>query len=93
MKKKYETVLELDKKIVYEMGTSLTHHIIMDAFSIEHIFHFGEKAGIINILNYTTIIKRFRKALDSLWLEGKCDRLKDGRGYSYDFTKSLGNEY
>ena len=87
------SVLESDKRIVYEMATTLVYHTIMDAFSIENIFRFGEKAGIINKLNYMTVINRLRKALESLWQDGRCERFKYGRGYSYDFTKSLGNGY
>lgn len=87
------SILESDKRIVYEMATTLAYHTIMDAFSIENIFRFGENAEIINKLNYMTVINRLRKALESLWQDGRCERFKYGRGYSYNFTKSLGNGY
>lgn len=85
------SILESDKRIVYEMATTLVHHTVMDAFSIGNIFQFGENSEIINKLNYMTVINRLRKALDSLWKDGRCERFKYGKGYSYDFTKSLGN--
>ena len=87
------SILESDKRIVYEMATTLAYHTIMDAFSIENIFRFGENAEIINKLNYMTVINRLRKALESLWQDDRCKRFKYGKGYSYDFTKSLGNGY
>ena len=40
-----------------------------------------------------TVINRLRKALESLWKDSRCERFKYGRGYSYNFTKSLGNGY
>ena len=87
------SILESDKRIVYQMATTLAYHTIMDAYSIENIFRFGETAEIINKLNYMTVINRLRKALESLWQDDRCERFKDGRGYSYNFTKSLGNGY
>ena len=84
-----KNVLNSDKEIVYKIATTSTYHTHMDAYSIENIFKFGINAGIINTLNYGTVINRLRKALESLWLDGKCDKLKDGNGYVYDFTKSL----
>ncbi len=87
------SILESDKIIVYEMGTTMTHYTIMSAYEYGTIHDFGEKAGIINTLNYMTVINRLRKALENLWLDDKCERFKYGRGYSYNFTKSLGNGY
>jgi hypothetical protein len=87
------SILESDKRIVYEMGTTTTHYTIMSAYEYGTIHDFGEKAGIINTLNYMSVINRLRKALESLWLDGRCERFKYGRGYSYNFTKSLGNGY
>jgi hypothetical protein len=87
------SILESDKRIVYEMGTTSTSYTIMSAYEYGTIHDFGEKAGIINTLNYMSVINRLRKALESLWFEGKCERFKYGRGYSYNFTKSLGNGY
>ena len=87
------SIIESDKRIVSEMGTTTTHHTIMSSYEYGTIHDFGEKACIINTLNYMTVINRLRKALESLWIDGKCERFKYGRGYSYNFTRSLGNGY
>lgn len=90
---KKKSVLENDKKIVYEMGTTTTGYTLMSAYEYGTIHDFGEKAGIINKLNYLTVIKRLRKALESLWLDGKCERMNIYKGYTYNFTKSLGKSF
>ena len=87
------SVLESDKRIVYEMGTTIGKYTLMSAYEYVIICDFGEKVGIINTHNYMTVINRLRKALLSLYLDGRCDRLKCYRGYTYDFTKSLGKVY
>ena len=87
------SVLESDKRIVYKMGTTMANYTLMSAYEYGTIHDFGEKAGIINTRNYMTVINRLRKALESLWLDGRCERMKYYRGYTYDFTKSLGNDY
>jgi hypothetical protein len=87
------TSLDLDKKAVYEMGTKSASYTIMSSYEYGTIHDFGEKVGIINSRNYMTVINRLRKALDSLWMDGRCERFKSGRGYSYSFTKSLGIDY
>lgn|SRR5690554_1514475 len=87
------SVLESDKRIVYEMGTTMAEYTLMTAYDYGTIHDFGERAGIINTLKYMTIINRLRKALESLWLDGRCERMKAYRGYTYNFTKSLGNDY
>jgi hypothetical protein len=87
------SVLETDKRIVYEMGTTMASYTLMSAYEYGTIHDFGEKAGIINTHNYITVINRLRKALESLWLDGKCERMKYYKGYTYNFTKSLGNSY
>lgn len=87
------SVLESDKRIVYEMGTTMANYTLMSAYEYGTIHDFGEKAGIINTRNYMTVINRLRKALESLWLDGRCERMKYHKGYTYNFTKSLGNGY
>ena len=83
------SVLESDKRIVYEMGTTMANYTLMSAYEYGTIHDFGEKAGIINTRNYMTVINRLRKALESLWLDGRCERMKYYRGYTYDFTMEL----
>lgn len=90
---KKKSILENDKKIVYEMGTTMTGYTLMSAYEYGTIHDFGEKAGIINKLNYMTVIKRLRKALESLWLDGKCERINSNKGYTYSFIKSLGKSF
>ena len=87
------SVLDFDKRIVYEMGTTMASYTLMTAYDYGIIHDFGEKAGIINTRNYGTVINRLRKALESLWFDGRCKRMKYSRGYTYDFTMSLGNDY
>jgi hypothetical protein len=82
-------ILDADKAIVYKMCTTLTHYTLISAYEYGPIHDFGEKAGIINKLNYMTVINRLRKALESLYTDGKCDRMKFGKGYTYNFIKSL----
>ena len=78
-----------DKDIVYEMCTKSAQYVIATAHETGIVFDFGEKAEILNKLNYGTVINRLRKALNQLYLEGKCERSKYGKGYYYDFTNSL----
>jgi len=87
------SVLESDKRIVYQMGTTMVNYTLISAYEYGTIHDFGELAGIINTRNYMTVINRLRKALESLWLDGKCERMKYHKGYTYNFTKSLGNGY
>lgn len=87
MKLKIESkTLILDKEVVYKMGTTNSLHTIMNAYEIGHIDKFGIERGILNSHNYGTTINRLKKALESLYLDNKCERFKFGRGYSYDFT-------
>lgn len=82
-----------DKKIVYEIATTSSKWVTFNAHEIGCVDIFGETAGILNTLNYGTVIKRLRKALNELYFENRCDRFKHGRGNVYDFSKSLGKEY
>lgn len=81
--------IDSDKEIVYKMGTESHVHMIMSASDIKNVFEFGELTGIINTHNYGTVINRLRMSLESLWLEGKCVKHKEGRGYSYDFSNQI----
>ena len=67
----------------------MANYTLMSAYEYGTIHDFGEKAGIIN--THMTVINRLRKALESLWLEGRCERMKYHKGYN--FTKSLGSGY
>lgn len=87
------SILDYDKRIVYEMATTTTRYTIMCAYEYGAIHDFGKRANIINTLNYMTVINRLRRSLESLCLDGRCERLKYGKGYSYNFMKSLGNGY
>ena len=82
--------IEIDKKTVYEIATTSSQYIIMNAYETGNIDEFGKVSGILNKLNYGTVISRLRKALEELYFEGKCDRCKCGRKCDYNFTKSLG---
>lgn len=84
------TTLESDKQIVFRLATTRPYFTICDSFSIECIFAFGEEADIINSHNYMTVINRLRNALNSLYSDDKCTKEKYGKGYLYNFTKSLG---
>lgn len=76
--------MKSDRDIVLEMS-SKGLYVMMSAYDLGTIFEFGERAKIINSLNYMTVINRLREALNTLWLDGKCNKMKTGKGYTYFF--------
>jgi hypothetical protein len=88
-----ESVLEKDKRIVYEMCAKHANFCLMSTSETDNTIEFGVRAGIINKLNFMTVIKRLRNALTALYLEDKCERDTVYKGYTYNFSKSFGKEY